>query len=179
MAYRDFYIKQGTIDFVENVESAASSQGGFYVGSEEWGAYVVELPFGIMPDLKDLPKTEWYDRSGDDEYVPSTPVFKAYEIETTFAIKGKGTLTDISSKVRAFVHYLARAGEFAIYNDYSGVGRQKVRYVGYSDSAQYENDGDDAYIEFKVKLKVNDPITSVVAVKRNGVVIGLGKEGGV
>jgi len=111
------------------------------------------IPFMPFPDLKELPKREWFDQQGDDEYVPANPVFKAYEITTPMVFIGN--LDDARDSIYSFLQYLQGA-EFSIYDEYKQKG-VRARYMSYTDDAFYRRDRD--IVSFSLKLKVNNPLT--------------------
>lgn len=41
------------------------------------GILIKSFPFDIYPEMKDIPKNDWFDEDGDEEFVPDVPVFKA------------------------------------------------------------------------------------------------------
>lgn len=131
--------------------------------SSEWNVLIKSFPFKIYPDMKDIPKRDWLDSNGDNEYTPESPYFKAYEIECEFLFKGvHGTAND---QIRLFIDYLAKDGLNDIYDSYTKIGRTKVRYVSYNPDVLYRRDGNDDLVLFKLVLKVNDPITEIILTK--------------
>ena len=134
-------------------------------GLSKWGIVATELPFKIVGEMKDIPSNNWYDENGDDEFIPTTPVYKAYEMEPKFIIEASSMGTLISN-IREFILFLANDGDFAMYNPNTSVGRTNIRYVSYSDEATYNklntSDGVSYVCKFSLKLKVNNPIDNVV-----------------
>ncbi|NDV68585.1 hypothetical protein [Dysgonomonas sp. 25] len=131
--------------------------------SMEWGIYVKSIPFKLFPDLKDIPSRNWMDEQGDDEYIPDTPYFKAYEMECEFVYVGVHRTAN--TRIKQFLTYLASGGSFNIYDTYTRIGRTNVRYMGYSEDVLYRRDGQDDIVVFSVKLKVNNPIADIVLFK--------------
>lgn len=127
--------------------------------SMEWGIYIKQIPFKLYPDMKDLPSRDWMDEHGDNEYVPDTPYYKSYEMECEFVYVG--TYGTANAKIRDFLKYLAEGGKFKIYDTYTKIGRTDVRYVSYSEDVLYRREGQEDVVVFKVKLKVNNPITDI------------------
>ena len=111
------------------------------------------IPFKPFPDLKDIPKREWFDQQGDDEFIPANPVFKAYEIDMPMSFVG--VLNDARDSIYSFLQYLQGA-EFSVYDEYKQKG-VRARYVTYNDDAFFRRDID--VVSFSVKLKVNNPLT--------------------
>lgn len=127
--------------------------------SREWDIWVKSIPFLIYPKLKEPAKRSWVDESGDDEYVPDTPRFEAYTMDVAFAFIGERGTANV--KIRSFLSYLSQDGEFSIYDTYTAIGRTHVRYSSFSDDAFRRREGQNDLVEFKVTLKVNDPITEI------------------
>jgi len=127
--------------------------------SMEWNIYIKSIPFRIFPDMKDIPSRDWMDEHGDDEFVPDTPYYKAYEMECEFVYVG--THGTANEKITAFLKYLAEGGKFKIYDTYTQIGRTQVRYMSYNEDVLYRRDGQDDIVVFSVKLKVNDPLTQI------------------
>lgn len=131
--------------------------------SMEWGIYIKSIPFKVFPDMKDVPSRDWMDENGDEEYIPDTPYFKAYEMECKFVFIGaNGTA---NTQIRSFLEYLANGGMFRIYDTYTKIGRSEVRYVGYSEDILYRRDEDNDIVVFSVILKVNNPIDEIILQK--------------
>ena len=126
--------------------------------STEWGILIKSFPFDIYPEMKDIPKNDWFDEDGDEEFVPDVPVFKAYEAEVEFIYEGARDTG--YTNVRNFLNYLATNGLNKIYDSYTSIGRQNVRYQKQSDAKLYRNSIKE-YIVFKVNLKFNDPTNMI------------------
>ena len=126
--------------------------------STEWGILIKSFPFDIYPEMKDIPKNDWLDEDGDEEFVPDVPVFKAYEAEVEFIYEGARDTG--YTNVRNFLSYLATNGLNRIYDSYTSIGRRNVRYQKQSDAKLYRNSTKE-YIIFKVNLKFNDPTTMI------------------
>lgn len=133
----------------------------------EWGLVPRVNPYPLLPTPKQPYKNEWFDEHGDDEY-NSVMYYEPMEISVGFYIKafdspaGKA-VEQIRDLVESFFSYI-KEGEFKIYDSYTGLGRQKVRYAGYSEeSFKQRGDGEKSWAiaRFTVKFKINDPITRV------------------
>lgn len=135
------------------------SDKGKFRDSQEWNIYVKSIPFKVFPDRKDIASRDWPDENGDDEFIPETPVFKAYEIDCEFVFIG--THGTANTSITNFISYLANAGNFTIFDSYTQIGRQRVRYVSYSEKIFYRRDGENDIVVFSLKLKVNDPISNI------------------
>jgi hypothetical protein len=134
----------------KNVDAAVHS-------STEWNIAPSSVPFHIFAEPKEVSKNDWKDKDGDDEYVPDILPMQAYELDCTLLYKGKSPNTDIYN----FLSYLAYGGEFKIYDERTGIGRTNVRFSGYDPDAEDLTNSDVCCIKFKIKLKVNDPMTQV------------------
>lgn len=122
-----------------------------------YGIYVKHVPFLLFPKVKELHKITRYDDNGDYEYLPEEPSYEAYEMNIDFVYKG--VLNTANAQIKSFLGFL-QGGWLTIYDEYSGIGRQKVRYVSVDEDASLYRRGFDA-VEFSVKFKVNDPNTQV------------------
>lgn len=116
--------------------------------------------FGIttksIPDVqleaKEFFKRDWADQQGDEEYIPATTVFKAYEQDLEFCYIG--TLTTAAAKIRTFLSYL-QGTEFCLYDEFSQRGI-RCRYVSYDSKAHYRSDKE--VVVFNIKVKINNPL---------------------
>lgn len=137
-------------------------QGGSDVSAKdsltEWGLAVKSFPFKVLPDPKEPYRNEWHDEDGDDEY-NAQMFYEAYEISVDFLMSAQ-TSEEIVLSMKSFFNYI-RNGEFKIFDTYTGIGRQKVRYAGYSESAYKWREGRICYAQFSLRLKVNDPVTFI------------------
>ena len=61
------------------------------------------------------------------------------------------------SQIRSFFDKI-KSGEFKVYDSYTGLGWQKVRYAGYSEE-DFTKNKDWARAIFTITFKVNDPIS--------------------
>lgn len=124
----------------------------------EWGLIVKSFPFKVLSDPKEPYKNDWHDEDGDDEY-NAQMFYEAYEISADFLMSAQ-TSEEMVLSLRTFFDYI-RNGEFKIFDTYTGIGRQKVRYAGYSESAYKWREGHICYAQFSLRLKVNDPVTFI------------------
>lgn len=133
-----------------------------------------EFPFKVLPKTRDLAKRTWNDEHGDDEYVsPEGLFFDAYDIEVKFLYAGAEQ--DLPSDVTNFINFICGRNEngaplLAIYDEYTLIGRRDVRVQEVENELYFYNEYEiDAIASFKVKFKVNDPVTNVI-LNVNGVV---------
>ena len=69
--YKGFYIQKAESQDIKE-------------SNESWNIVVKSIPFTLIPDVKEYAKTDWRDQNGDDEFIPSVPVYKAYDLDVTF-----------------------------------------------------------------------------------------------
>lgn len=155
--YKPFYIQ---------TESDASAKNT----AAEWGLVAKSTPYPALPEPKEPYGNDWKDENGDDEYVASMQ-YKSFVFEVQFYVKtfdtvSGGTVTktateNLREQMASFFNHI-KSGEFKVYDSYTGLGRQKVRYAGYSE-------GESGFVArenwarhiFTVSFKVNDPITAM------------------
>jgi len=135
--------------------------------TEVFGLIAKSNPYPIMPNPKAPYNNDWKDADGDDEYVASQ-FFEPQELSVKFYCKVpegddsekllRGQIADFFAKIKQ--------GEFLIYDDYTGIGRQKVHYAGYEEDSFVARDGYARAI-FTVKFKVNDPLTALYYDSKN------------
>lgn len=138
----------------------------------EWGIFCKEIPFALAGSVKEPAKNDWYDEHGDDEFIPSEGLkMKAYDMEVEFGCKviASGsrdasrfdvTVESVRANVAAFLEYLRLSGMMNMYSSYTGIGRQNVRLDSY-DEGDFIDDGGVTMLVFKIKFKVNDPVTQI------------------
>ena len=136
-----------------------------------WGLVPRVNPYKLMPNPKNPYKTEWFDQDGDSEYTAKI-YYEAMEISVGFYIKAYSTeessaISKIRDQVGSFFSYIQN-GEFKIYDSYTDLGRQSVRYAGYEEGT-FKSRKDWASATFTVKFKINDPMTRVIL--KNGALI--------
>lgn len=131
--------------------------------SYEWGIVCKEFPFDLYPDMKEFSSRNWREEDGEQEFYPAVPRLKAYEIEVEFAYKGPRD--SANAKIRGFMDYISgRDGSgvaMKIYDTYTLIGRQQVRFVSLSNDSLYRYGDNEDVVVFKVKFKINDPVTQV------------------
>lgn len=134
---------------------------------DSWGIVCKDFPFKLYGEAKELPKHDWKDVDGDDEYVPDTLPIAAYEMEVEFAYKGD--MFTANSRIKGFLDYLTgRDGdgaEFMAYDTYTRIGRQNMRFVSVSEDVFHRETESGDVIVFVVTFKVNDPITEITLSK--------------
>ena len=154
--YKPFYIQYG-----ENATATDTKAA--------WGMVAKTNPYPLLPTPKDPYKNDWKDEDGDDEYT-TTMHYQAFEIEVEFYMKAIGETPAADLHLAAWSFFQAvREGTFRIYDAYTCLGFQRVRYAGsdFGDATFKERRGT-ATVMFKVKFKVNDPVTRMTY--NNGVI---------
>jgi len=133
---------------------------------DEWGIVCKEFPFKLYGEIKELPSQNWFDEHGAEEYIPSHLYINAYDLSVEFAYKG--TRESANSAIRGFLDYLTgtdglnQGAELSVYDTYTKIGRQKVRLVSVEDELLIVRDASHGDVfTFKVKFRVNDPITDI------------------
>lgn len=158
--YKPFYIQYGNNATASNTLTT-------------WGLIAKSNPYPALPSPKDPYKNDWLDENGDEEYTTNMK-YQSFEFSVDFCIRAKNTMSGnnvtqtaeetIRTNMATFFTAI-KSGEFKIYDSYTGLGRQKVRYAGFEEDAFISRRGDGgraydfAYCCFKVKFKVNDPLT--------------------
>lgn len=129
----------------------------------KWGVVCKDFPFKVYGDAKDLPKHDWKDEDGDDEYIPSVLPISSYEMEVEFAYKG--AMDSANKKIKEFLDYLTgrdgTGAEFSVYDTYTRIGRQHMRFVSVKDDIFLRSESGGDVIVFAVTFKVNDPVTDI------------------
>lgn len=127
----------------------------------EWGLIAKVNPYPLLPDPKDPHKNEWFDEHGEDEWCEKM-YYKPIDFSVSFCVMAydtpEGTAEElIRESIESFFSTI-KEGQFKIYDSYSGIGRQKVRYAGYSEE-EFKRKGEKARAVFEIRFKANDPIT--------------------
>ena len=130
----------------------------------EWGLVAKVNPYPLLPNPKEPYKNEWHDGNGDEEWVEQL-FYESIEFSVSFYIKAydspDGTAEEvIRDNVDSFFS-LIKNGTFKVFDSYNGIGRQNVRYSGFSEDS-FVRRKDWARAIFRVTFKVNDPITRMV-----------------
>ena len=129
----------------------------------QFGLIVKSNPYKVMPDMKEPYGNDWKDEDGTDEYVKGMK-HKSYDIQVSFYVKAKDDTTKTAAEyvrdAQKDFFDVIKNGDLKIYDAYTGIGRQKVRYVGTSGESFREKDGT-ARLIFTVTFRVNDPVTLI------------------
>lgn len=161
MTYKKLLIQQQTVSGSEyqNVGSVVDTQESFHVVCQEF-------PFKQLPEIKDLPKRDWYDEHGDDVYIPTDGLkFKAYDLEVKFLYVG--SQADMKSELKSFIDFIYGRNTngsplLAVYDEYTKTGRRGILVQNVdNDLIVYDERNPQVIAQFKVKFRVNDPITDV------------------
>lgn len=143
--YKPFYIQS------EGDSAATDTASAF-------GMVAKSNPYPLLPSPKEPYRNEWKDEDGDEEYTKKM-YYEAFEFEVSFYVKtlGSSAASTLRSQVLAFFDKV-KDGEFKTYDSYTGMGFHKVRYAGYTEES-FKSRSNYARAIFKVKFKVNDPVT--------------------
>ena len=157
--YKPFYIQYGENATATDTKSA-------------WGMVAKTNPYPLLPTPKDPYKNDWKDEDGDDEYTTYMH-YKGFEMEVEFYMKAvDGETYNAASELHraAWSFFTAvREGNFRVYDAYTCLGFQRVRYAGSDfDDATFKERNGTATVMFTVKFKVNDPVTRMTL--NNGVI---------
>lgn len=130
----------------------------------EWGLVAKVNPYPLLPNPKDPYKNDWHDEDGDDEWCEQMH-YESIEFSVSFYIKAfdspAGSAEEIIREKIDDFFSLIRNGQFKVFDSYNGIGRQKVRYAGFSEDS-FVRRKNWARAIFQVSFKVNDPITRMV-----------------
>lgn len=144
--YKPFYIQTGT--------TAVNTASG-------WGMVAKSNPYPALPSPKDLYTNDWKDEHGREEYTEAI-VYDSYDFELSFYVKtfsnSSESAVDVLRRQIGSFFNAVRQGSFRVYDSYTGIGRREVRYLGYTEDS-FKARGDWARAIFKVKFRVNDPVT--------------------
>lgn len=159
------YIKDYKPFYIQN------AAGECYDTAAQWGMVAKSNPYPMLPEPKAPYFTDWKDVSGDDEYVESM-AYESQEISVTFYVIVYGGTTSeavLRDQIWEFFKFV-KSGYMYIYDSYTGYGRSKVRYAGYTEESDgFRRTSEYARAIFTVKFKVNEP--TVECVYENGKII--------
>lgn len=134
---------------------------------DNWGIVCKDFPFKLYGEAKELSSQDWMDEDGEDEYVPSELKIASYEMDVEFVYKGDMNTANV--KIKEFLDYLTGRGgtgaELQVYDTYTKIGRQKVRFVSIEDDIFWRQEEGGDVVVFVVKFKVNDPVTDITLSK--------------
>lgn len=156
--YKPFYIQSGTAQTATDIK-------------DTYSVVVKTHDYPSFRKPKEPYKNNWFDEHGDDEYLAEM-YYEAFtfKAECVMFASGSGARADLAAGVRAFQNALA--GEFSIYDDWTGFGFNGVRL------SQFQMPSEGNFSVFRVKsgsttteytrliftveFKVNDPVTRMV-----------------
>lgn len=138
-----------------------------YDTKAQWGFLAKSNPYPALPNPKAPYNNEWSDLNGDDEYTTHI-YYEAFTFDVEFYIRTKTSSTgtpavtttaveELRSQMASFFNTV-KEGTFKVYDEYTGLGRQNVRFNGYKEN-KFKARGDWAICQFTVTFKVNDPVT--------------------
>lgn len=155
MTYRFLIKKDGENETVKDV-------------SQSYNVVLEDMPRIIPLVPKNIYSHSWKDQNGDDEYMPDTLYYEPAECELTFGCRSVSAENTVWDILKTFLAWIS-TGTFSFYSEYSGIGRQNVRFAELSDDAQYsrqilrtgDTDVEEEILQFRVTFKINDPKTEV------------------
>lgn len=159
----------------------AKGSGSTVSSYTQWGIVCCNVPFKAGVKVKDLAKRDWPDEHGDDVFIPAKTMFEAYDVEFEMAYAGQElasnpfNLSLAVTNINAFKKWLTgnnvpggSGAELKIYSPFASIGRQKCHLLEISDEdpclmtkQQNGNVYNENVVTFKVKFRVNDPITDI------------------
>lgn len=158
--YKPFYIQSGTAQTATDIK-------------DTYSVVVKTHDYPSFRKPKEPYKNNWFDEHGDDEYLAQM-FYEAFtfKAECVMLASGATARADLSAGIRAFQDALA--GEFKVYDSWTGFGFQKVRLsqfpmpsdgnfdVFYIKNPTTRVRTEYARVIFTVEFKVNDPVTRMV-----------------
>ena len=129
-----------------------------------------EFPFKFMPETKELPSRKWYDKDGEDVYIPSDGLkLEAYDIEAKFLYVG--TQKDMTTDIEGFIKFICGRDQngsplLKVYDEYTKTGRKGI-YVKEVDNELLAYDDLNSHVigVFKVKFRVTEPASKITLTK--------------
>lgn len=163
--YKPFYIQKGQTCYDTRVH---------------WGFIAKSNPYPALPEPKEPYVNKFKDHNGDDEYTDNM-YYESFTFDVQFYIRTKDTITNnvvtetaaetIRTKLKAFFD-IVKNGELMVFDSYTALGRQHVRYAGYKEEA-FRSRGDTATCIFTVTFKVNDPVTMTKLDSTTGKIVAI------
>jgi len=149
--YKPFYIQ------MDGSTAAADT-------AQRWGFLLKSSPYPVFPNPKERYSVDWKDEDGADEY-GSVQYLDSVDFSVDFLLltKDRNNLTSqrqVRQMIGRFVDEV-RTDYFSVYDSYTGVGLQKVRYVGFTQS-DYWYDGHRTGYVFSVQMTCDDPTTRMM-----------------
>lgn len=165
--YKKFLIQQQSYD-----GSQYTNVGGVVDTQVKFRVVCQNFPFKKLPEIKELPKRDWYDENGEDIYIPTDGYkFKAYDIDATFLYTGTDLTirTDISNFINFIYGRIDSSGNssssnivLAVYDEYTKTGRRGVVVKEVENTLYWNvNFDQDAIATFKIKFRITDPVTDI------------------
>lgn len=131
---------------------------------DQWGLVAKTNPYYALPEAKELYSNDWHDEDGLDEFNKEIR-YKSTDIEVSFYLRANASsrdaaIAELNAQMDAFFSKI-RTGEMKIYDSYTQIGRQKVRYKSFKEDSFRAGDNW-ARLIFSIIFQVNDPITKVI-----------------
>lgn len=138
---------------------------------QTFGFVVMELPFQISTEVKDIETVNYLDEDGEEVFDCGRLFVKPYDMTIVLATKGdKNTIYNNYVKLRDYLLGITNNANdinesgilHKIYCTYNNIGRSKIRLKNLDDDATYVDLGSEQYmLKIKVQLTVGDPITEM------------------
>ena len=157
--YKHFYIQQQRLvgSAYENIGPVVDSYETFHIACQE-------TEYKYLPEIKELPVTNWHDEDGDDVYIPTDGTkIEAYDYSVDFLYVGSEAT--MNADIKGFINFLFGRNDggsslFCFYDEYTMIGR-RCCYVKNIDNDLfiYNNSDDEVHAKFKLTIRVTDPTT--------------------
>lgn len=123
----------------------------------------VAFPFKLSGEVKELPTDDYPDEDGEDTFIPSNLVLKAYDLDVDFSYKGNNAERDVSGFIDYLLGYDGNGASLKVYNPYTNIGRHKIYITSYNEP-EYNRSDEGEVANFSVAFRVTDPRTRIVPV---------------
>ena len=145
--YKPFYLQM-------EGESTASDTAA------KWGMIAKSNPYPVFPDPKPRYSVDWKGEDGVAEYIGTGQKLQPLEFSFDFIILSRDlrSLTAARQVRQQFGRFVdrVRGGYFSTYDAYTGLGLNKVRYVGFTQADYWQGGGRLGYI-FSVQFICDAP----------------------
>lgn len=130
----------------------------------QWGLIAKANPHKAIPTPKEPYKNEPKDADGDDEYMTKL-YYESHTIDVQFYVRAKDTMsgttvqTPAAAVIRTAMNNFftwVKEGRLEIYDEYTAIGRESVRFAGCT-SEEFKERRGVATCVFTIQFKVNNP----------------------
>ncbi|MEF9922976.1 MAG: hypothetical protein RR854_00180 [Muribaculaceae bacterium] len=148
--YKGFYLQKGT-----GIVKESNAEWGIVVKKFDWSC--------MMLKPKEYASTDFKDQNGKYTFVPQVLKFESGKMKLTFLYIG--AYNTFYQNLVAFQTYLANGGEFKFQDQFSGIGRQNVRWTdSEAPDVISKNKADGDIFTFGMTFEFDDPITDIILV---------------